>query len=297
MPRTEKQGTPDAMTSPTLSRYWDRNGPLTQGSRQPVSFIETPPHEEALARLEFLIERRRSFGCLTGPSGTGKSLVLNMAARAARNRGCEVTCVDLFGSDSHDTLWQLAVNSRLDALAGKSHRWLWQSLTDHWNSLASARQQSVLILDHLEHAEPDSLQLIARILHLDAAQSGWLTVLTAASEDLGECLLADLIEHADLRIELPRLNRRETSEFVEKWLMAHDYSWLTLSEDARHALFQLGEGNPRELIGLVQLAIAAADHANLNSLDATAIHDVARERPVRSRPGLTEIPALAASWS
>lgn len=285
------------MKSQTPSWYWDGNTSPTQGSRQRVSFIEAPPHAEALARLEFLVERRRSFGCLTGSSGTGKSLVLKMAARAARNRGCDVAWMDLFGGDSHDVLWQLAINSRLDALAGKSHRWLWQSLSDHWSSLASARQQSVLIFDHLEHAEPDSLQLIARILHLDAAQCGWLTVFTAARDGLGECLLADLIEHADLRIELPPLNRRETSEFVEEWLKANDHSWLTLSEDALHALFELSDGNPREITGLVQLAIAAADHANLNSLDAAAIHDVALERPTRSRQASIDIPALAASWS
>jgi len=220
-----------------------------------------------------------------------------MAARAARNRGCDVAFVDLFGGDSQDALWQLAVLSRLDALAGKSHRGLWQALCDHWSSLAMARQQSVLIFDHLEHAEPDSLQLIARILHLDAAECGWLTVLTAARDGLGECLLADLIEHADLRIELPLLNRRETSEFVKQWLTASGHSWLRLSEDALHALFDLSAGNPRELVGLLRLAIVAADHANLNSLDAAAIHDVALERPARSRQVLADIPALAPSWS
>ncbi len=50
-------------------------------------FYESPGHEEALARLIFLIEQRRRCGVLSGPAGSGKSLVLELLRRETLRTG------------------------------------------------------------------------------------------------------------------------------------------------------------------------------------------------------------------
>lgn len=72
-------------------RYWGRNDFALQGTIGQSGLIETPPHEEALARLSYLVEHRRRFGLMLGPAGTGKSssCVLRLARRngsAAKSR-------------------------------------------------------------------------------------------------------------------------------------------------------------------------------------------------------------------
>ena len=52
-------------------------------------FFEGPTHEEALARLLFLLEQHRRFGLIVGPIGTGKSLLLSVAAKTVRPAQCE----------------------------------------------------------------------------------------------------------------------------------------------------------------------------------------------------------------
>ena len=74
-------------------RYWGQNGFALQGPLGQSGLILTPPHEEAMARLEYLIEQRRRFGLLRGPAGTGKSLVLKEAAREAKRLGRDVAAV------------------------------------------------------------------------------------------------------------------------------------------------------------------------------------------------------------
>ena len=56
--------------------------------RSSTSTVSTPApsHEEALARLEYLVEARRRLGVLVGDGGVGKSLALRVA-RAARPQG------------------------------------------------------------------------------------------------------------------------------------------------------------------------------------------------------------------
>lgn len=260
-------------------RYWGQNDSALQGSLGQGGLIETPPHEEALARLGYLVEQRRRFGLMLGPAGTGKSLVLRAAANEAKRLGHEVVLLDLFGIDSHDLLWKLAIALRLGPSERWSHSALWRAVTDHWHALHSARLASVLLLDHLERAETDCLNLIERLLHLDVANDGGLTVLAAARDELDGLLLSELTEHSDLRIELPCLDRNETATFVRELLFKARRPRDTFHRDAIETLFDLSGGSPREIVRLCQLAWAAAERDESDGIDSVMLLDVASELP------------------
>lgn len=115
-------------------RYWEQNDVALQGLLGQGRLITTPPHEEALARLSYLVEHRGRFGLMLGPAGTGKSLVLNAAAHEAKRLGREVATIELFGIDSHDLLFQLAVGLRLGPAGHWSHGTLWRAVRDHWRT-------------------------------------------------------------------------------------------------------------------------------------------------------------------
>lgn len=260
-------------------RYWGRNdfslqGPLGQGG-----LIETPPHEEALARLGYLVEQGRRFGLMLGPAGTGKSLILRAAAREAKRLGREVAMIDLFGIDSHDLLWQLAIALRLGPTERWSHATLWRAVCDHWHALHSAHLPSVLLFDHLERTEVDCLGLIERLLHLDVANDGCLTILAAARQGSEECSIAELAEQSELRIELPCLSQRETESFIRELLEQSGGHREVFRRDALVTLFDLSSGVPREIVRLCRLALVVAERDELNRVDSTMLLDVAGELP------------------
>lgn len=260
-------------------RYWGRNDFALQGTIGQGGLIETPPHEEALARLSYLVEQRRRFGLMLGPAGTGKSLVLRAAAREAKRLGREVATIDLFGVDSHDLLWQLAISLRLGPTERWSHAVLSRAVCDHWHALHSARLPSVLLFDHLERAETDCLSLIERLLHLDVANDGGLTILAAAREGFEECSIAELAEQSELRIELPCLNQRETESFIRELLERSGGHREVFRRDSLVTLFDLSGGVPREIVRLCRLALAAAERDVLDRVDSTMLLDVAGELP------------------
>ena len=277
-------------------RYWARNDLSLQGSLGHVGLIATPSHEEALARLGYLVEQHRRFGLMLGPTGTGKSLVLRAAADEAKRLGREVAVIDLFGIDSHDLLWKLAVALRLGPNERWSHAALWRAVTDHWQALSSARLPSVLLLDHLERAESDCLALVERLLHLDVANAGCLTILAAAREGVEELRLDDLAEQSDIRIELPRLDRHETAAFVREWLGQSNLDRGSFSRDALETVFNLSAGSPREIIRLCQLAWAAAEHDELGRIDSVTLRDVTSELPRSEQRRAFADKSLATTW-
>lgn len=264
-------------------RYWGQNDSALQGSVGVSGLIETPAHEEALARLAYLVEHRRRFGLMLGPAGTGKSLVVRAAADEAKRLGREVAVLDLFGIDSHDLLWKLAVALRLGPTERWSHAALWRAVTDHWQALHSARLPSVLLLDHLDRAETDCVTFVERLLHLDVANDGCLTVLATARDDAGGLLLSELAEHSDLRIELPCLDRHETAIFVRELLVRARRPREMFQRDAIEMLFDLSGGTPREIVRLCQLAWAAAERDELDRIDSVTLLDVASELPCSHR--------------
>jgi type II secretory pathway predicted ATPase ExeA len=264
-------------------RYWGRNDFALQGSLGRGRLMETPAHEEALARLGYLVEHRRRFGFMLGPAGTGKSLVLRAAADEAKRLGREVAVLDLFGIDSHDLLWKLAVTLRLGPTERWSHSALWRAVTDHWQALHSARLPSVLLLDHLERAEVDCLSLIERLLHLEVANDGGLTVLAVSRDGIDELLFAGLAEQSDLRIELPCLSQQETAAFVRELVYQAGGPRELFDRDALETLFDLSNGSPREIVRVCQLAWTAAERDGLHRINSIMLLDIASELPRTKR--------------
>ncbi len=277
-------------------RYWGRNDFALQGLLGQGGLIEAPPHEEALARLSYLVEHRRRFGLMLGAAGTGKSLVLSTAAREAKRLGREVAAIDLFGIDSHDLLWQLAVALRLGPTDRWSHATLWRAVCDHWHALHSAHLPSVLLFDHLERAEVDCLGMIERLLHLDVANDGGLTILAAARERFDECSFGELAEQSELRIELPCLNRRETESFVRELLGKTGSGQESIDHDATQMLCDLSGGVPREIVRLCRLALTAAEYDDVHRIDSVMLLDVAGELPRASDRQPSRNKPLIATW-
>ena len=67
--------------------HWGLRESPFRNCLDPHCFYQSPTHEEALARLHFLVEQHRRLGLLLGPDGSGKSLLLEVfAAQSAPRR-------------------------------------------------------------------------------------------------------------------------------------------------------------------------------------------------------------------
>src|SRR3972149_810985 len=87
--------------------HWQLAQPPFPAVQDVARYYPTPVHDEALARVEYLVDARRRVGVLVGEAGVGKSLVLRVAARRLARKRSAVVAVDATGLGTREFLWQV----------------------------------------------------------------------------------------------------------------------------------------------------------------------------------------------
>src|SRR6476619_1654269 len=75
-------------------KHWGLERWPVCGTADVGQFYPTAGHNEALARIEYLVDGRRRLGALLGDGGVGKSLVLRVAAAELAKKGRTAVLVD-----------------------------------------------------------------------------------------------------------------------------------------------------------------------------------------------------------
>ena len=110
--------------------HWGlRESPFRGGTSRRF-FFQSPTHDEALARLQFLVENHRRLAVLTGQTGVGKSMMLRIFADQLRQQGIEVALVSLIGLPTDELVWTVADQLHARPTAGDPMPILWRKISD-----------------------------------------------------------------------------------------------------------------------------------------------------------------------
>ena len=259
------------------AQYWGLAETPFKNTLDARWFFDSPWHEEALARLLFLIEQRRRCGVLSGPAGTGKSLVLEVLRREAARGAGQAALVDLFGQSGREMLWETLAALGLSPAADDSPQRLWRKLNDRVSANRYVRSPLVLVLDHLDRAHTDCLATVERLQHMASAGDTGLTLILGVRSERASGLAQSLREISDLRIELPAFDREQSQQYVEA-LLARAGADRPLFEPAAFTrLFDETRGVPRELNRLCDLALLAGMADRAQCVDESIIAAAAEE--------------------
>lgn len=237
-------------------------------------FHDSPVHEEALARLFYVIEHRRGFGLLTGTSGTGKTFLLKALATQVRRTRRQIACVDLLGVDAPEMLWQTAMALKLTPNAAATRWNLWRGISDQLESLRLAHSNLVFVFDHLDRADASCHAVLQRLFSTAGAASNVTFLASVRSADSGP-LAGLLSELADLRVELAPLELSETGQHIGELMLRAGGNSETFQSDAVVRIHSLTRGLPRQINRLCELCLIAAMGEELEAIDADLVDGVA----------------------
>ncbi len=257
--------------------HWGLNEPPFRTRIDPKRFYRGPTHDEALARMHFLVERGHRMGLLLGEAGSGKSLLLAVCAEQLRDRGQSVATVSLLGLEPAEFVSSLAGGLGLNPDQCLSGAALWRMLTDRITENRYEQVATVLLLDDAERASQAVLSQVFRLAKCDPTPDSRLTLVLAGRYDRMGHLGPDLLDLADLRIDLERWEPADTEGFVRAALARAGRSAPIFDDAALARLHELAEGVPRRVCQLAELALVAGAGEGLATIDAETVGLACRE--------------------
>ncbi|TWU13086.1 hypothetical protein CA54_19120 [Symmachiella macrocystis] len=240
-------------------------------------FYEGPSHEEAVARLLFIVEQHRRLGVLVGEAGTGKSMLLAVLKRAVQRAQGQVVHVNVAGRSGEEVVWELAAGLRLSPRPDDPPRTLWRKIEEVLLGNQLAHVQTVLVFDHFEWADRECQKAIARLVHLNTQTPTWTTMVVAVREKaLQES--CDLFRHLiDLTIQAPPFSNDESRDYVISLLSRAGRRDPLFTDSALDRLHALSGGVPRELNRLCDMSLLAAMSAGAVAVTADIVGSFAAE--------------------
>jgi general secretion pathway protein A len=253
------------------------------GKSVPHTSLDTRPdffagsgHQEALARLEYLVETGLDCGVVIGPKGTGKTSVLRAFLAQSSSARMTTALVDVSGLDAAEALKRLGESLGITSHARGRLRLLWQEVTDALAGHRHAKRPCVVIFDHLDRALPDCRQAVERLLS-HGRRHGATTYVLAFSGLSYPVIPKEWRQAADLRIEVEPLTAEETAAFVARLATALELPRDAFDQAASDILFRLSRGVPRDLVRLCELSLLSAIQDDKRSISADVVEAAMRE--------------------
>jgi len=254
--------------------YWGLSASPFTNRLSTSWFHESGIHEEALARLFYLVEQKRGFGLLSGADGTGKTLTLKVLCEQVKRSQRHVAFTNLLGLDAHEMLWNLALSLGLAPSESESRWNLWRRITDQMHSMQLTQTQTIFVFDHLERADTTCLSLLERLFCTAEETSGLATFITAVRTKELPRLSGILSELADLRVELQPFQLDETDEFITDLLRQAGSDREIFTSDATLQIHAQTQGCPRLINRLCELSMIAGMAADKDRIDGPLVNSV-----------------------
>ncbi|MHB0956497.1 MAG: ExeA family protein [Pirellulaceae bacterium] len=257
--------------------HWGLRESPFRGLTDPRNFYCSPTHDEALARLQFLVEHQRRLGLLLGMPGSGKTLLLEVFRRQLKAAGNPVASINLLSLGPHEFLWELARQLQRNPLLTDTPFALWRTVVDRLEEYRYQRLPTILLLDDADEMSPEIVPHIIRLLLQDPAAPSMLTVVLAADPARENGLPRRLLELCELRMELESWEPDDTRNFLQQSLTRAGTDQPVFERDATLRLHELAHGVPRQVNYLAELALVAGAGQQLGQISATTVESVFAE--------------------
>lgn len=230
-------------------------------------------HDEAYARLLFVIEEQRRCGSLMGPAGTGKTRLFRRAADFARRQGRTCIAIDAAGVDGVELTLLTADQMRVDC-HGASLSVMWSRIQQQLANGALVRQAIVILIDNVDSAHRDCGLVLRRLMNLAESLDAAVTVLLFSKEPVAS---PELQEQIELSIELSGWSRSETSQFISHATRTAGAKREIFTSDAIALIQDLTQGIPADVIRICDLALLAAMSDDRRQVDTALVQAAVAE--------------------
>jgi general secretion pathway protein A len=250
----------------------------------PVCFVPTERHDEALAALYHGVRQHKGFVVLTGEVGTGKTLLLRCLLGLLKESK-DVAYAYLFNGRLTPTefLQYILADFGLPA-AGKSKFELLLDLGQFLTTRGQMNMTTVLIVDEAHHLSAEILEEVRLLSNLETTDDKLLQIVLVGQPELDEKLdsvgLRQLKQRIAVRTQLGPLSATEAKRYIERRLQIAGQdpnSEPLFPEETIATVHCFSRGLPRLINTICENSLIAAYAKRLPSVTPEIVEYVAKE--------------------
>ena len=248
----------------------------------PAFFFRTDCHANAVRCMKLAVELNTSLGLVTGPSGTGKTLVTQLLLTHFPEPKYEVALVLVTpGLSKTGILREILAELDIALPAGIARvQDLVKTLSNFIIELHQQGRRLVLVFDEAHLLSSDCLHIIRTITNIEIPEQKLASCLL-----FGESRLWERMQHATyealrnriyLRSELGPLTCAETAQYIKFRLMNAGHLADLFTDSALEVLHLVSGGIPRTLNKVAMLSLIGGAEAHAEVIDDMIVLNAAK---------------------
>lgn len=242
-----------------------------------AAYVRTATHQAAVENLVRCIERAEGVGLLVGPSGSGKSLILQLLAAGFRDK-FHVAMLNSAQLCTRKALLQSILFELKLPYRDQDEGELRLSLLQHLEPREGGPFGLLLLVDEAHTMPQRLLEELRQLTNVVRGGQPRVRLILAGSGSLEERLASPKLESFQQRLAtrcyLQPLNREETLQYVrEQILQTGGHVDRLFSSDALEAVFTATDGIPRLINQLCDHALVLAALGGHRQLNAAGISE------------------------
>mgnify|MGYP005831535365 CR=1 FL=1 len=260
--------------------YWNLKQKPFEGGAEPAFYYPGESHSAAMLKLRYAIENRRGAALLSGPSGTGKTLVASMI---------RAMLPESFSPFVHLVFPQMTSGELIALLAAEldgqaieqagTDRVVWR-IDRFLRANAERGCHAVVVLDEVHLVDnARALEALRLLLNFEPGGKPALTLLLSGQPAILPVLdrTPQLDERLAVKCLLRPFGREETAGYVEHRLRAAGATRPIFDSDALDAVHELTGGVARRINRLCDLAMLIAFAEQSETIRAAQLEAVHQE--------------------
>ena len=261
--------------------HWQLRERPFEATWDPRFFHASPEHEEALSRLQYLVEETTmNLGLLSGEIGCGKTLTRAVFAARLDPHRFQVVTLENSGFPFNDLLAAILRRLAPNGSANGSKFARCERLEATLQRLSVEGRHLVLLLDEAQDLPAAGLHQLRWLTNYNGGGRSLLTLLLIGQPEVRPLVAADaaINQRISLRFHLRPLRRDDVPGYVRHRLRAAGHATGEVFDAAAvDALFSATRGVPREVNRLAKLALEQAWVADGRSVGELAVAAVVRD--------------------
>lgn len=259
-------------------------------------FYRTRQHEEALVKIRIGIEDNHALILLTGPSGTGKTLISQLVIRSLDPAVFSPVFVPVYPEMGKGMLLaQILKETGVGKIGRFTHDRL-EQLQDQALALHDKGRRLVIIIDEAHFLKADALHILRTMSNLETEQQKLVTVLLVAENSLlrrlSNASYASLRGRITFSVNLTPLTCAETEQFIKYRLLKCGGPPQLLTDDAYATVHGISGGVPREINRLLYNGFLEALTTNQHIISSMLVEETGIKTGISH--GQNKRPALPA---